>query len=137
PGIVAWIEDEKITDSIVGGLLPGNYKIKLLSPGNCEKTVEVVVPVLSTFTVQIPDTLSGYLGDEFEIYAEISPHGIYELKWFPSEWVNNPNQQNIVVQPLTSGLLKLTVQNNSGCIVREEIYFSLDSRIRVFIPDAF
>lgn len=137
PGTIVKFDGELVNDSIINGLAPGTYELHLLSTGNCESKMPVVITALSSFEVEVPDSLFGYLGNVFEIFPIVIPDGSYEFEWIPSEWVDQPNQQDILAQPMTSGFLKLIVQNSAGCVVSEEIFISLDSRIRVFVPDAF
>jgi len=81
-----------------------------------------------------------FVGESTSINVEINS-GNYSFSWTPSQSVNNPNTDNIVVTPSSTTEYTLTVSENGVCSKNEKVtitVFKADcTESSIFIPNTF
>ena len=100
----------------------------------CRDTAQVLVTVYPTALVSLPDTVTLYPGDSYQI----NPGGncLY-FQWFPPAGLSNANIANPVAMPAVNTRYFVTATTEAGCATHDSIDINVSLESTIDMPNAF
>ncbi|PHN03472.1 T9SS type B sorting domain-containing protein [Flavilitoribacter nigricans] len=125
------------TESLVSGLMPGDYEVWIEDANQCVFSVTATVPQPRRITLNVP--LSGQigLGESLSINITDNASGPLSYEWIPADGVACPTCANTEVRPLRSTLYTIRATDEFGCSVEAFFQVDVSKDEAVYIPNAF
>ena len=125
--------DIQVFDSLVRG----RYDFHIEDAAGCGLDTVIVLNDGPELILDVgPDTLIS-LGDTITLRPQEYPAQWTGLFWTPDENINDVNMLNPAVSPNTTTTYRLTMINQAGCEVWDELVVRVDDEIQVFVPNIF
>lgn len=115
---------------------PGLYTDTLPLYGGCDSIVRLTLRE-TALALDLGGPLRLKLGDSVRLSPLLYGGQAIEWAWSDSSYLSCGQCWAPVLRPLESGRLSLRVWGADGCEAQAELQFELDSRPRVYVPNAF
>ncbi|MBK8955954.1 MAG: gliding motility-associated C-terminal domain-containing protein [Saprospiraceae bacterium] len=121
-------------------LFPGNYAVRVYDKNNCFKDTSIIVSnptnLINLNFGRDFDTIQ--LGDSILLDGNLLNSGVIDtIIWSPSNSVSNPGSTISFVSPGRTTLYTLTVIDEDGCQVSDQITIVVRSTRRFYAPNVF
>ncbi len=122
--------------SQIAGVAPGNYTVTLQDANDCAVTTQVAVLPAPTYTLDLGPDLYVRLGDSVRLEG-LANFAIDSVVWAPSEFLSDVSGPVTFARPGVSTAYQLTAFDANGCRAEDVVWVYVDTRLGVFIPNAF
>ncbi len=114
----------------------GLYSVEAAYPcGTLRDTIAILEPPL--LELNLPQDTSLPLGEQLQILPEIISSGNLQYQWQPPDGLDCAYCQSPIASPFSNTIYALTIQDEYGCQIQDEIAIGVENRRRVYIPNAF
>lgn len=120
-----------------GGKAAGNYLVRVQDVNGCEAETEVMIVDPPPLQLQIlPADTAIFARDSFQAQIE-TDFLVDSLLWSPATGLSCNSCANPVVSPSQTQTYQLTTMSVEGCLQTAALQVNIDSRQRIFVPNAF
>jgi gliding motility-associated-like protein len=110
------------------------YAVYAVDTNSCYDTSFVKVAVHPRATMQLPDSIILYPGQQ----AQLSPEGnCTYFSWFPSVGLSKSDIANPIAKPEVNTKYSVTGTTESGCSVKDEVNVIISPESIIAVPNAF
>jgi len=120
-------------------LKEGTYNLAVEDAEGCVWDTTVIVSLAPVFDVSLGDDQRIFLGDSIRLDPLLSlpAENIAGLSWSPPAGLSCTDCLNPYAAPVTSTTYRLELIDQYGCNTKVSLRINVDSRVPVYIPDAF
>lgn len=117
----------------------GQYQVRVIDDNGC--ILDSLVRLdnggqLSVSVVADPTIIQ--LGEQALLTGIInSDNAIVGFEWSPQEWIDLPNQLEVLVSPDRTTLFTLIAEDEAGCIASDQIEIQVIEKPEIYIPNVF
>ena len=114
----------------------GMYKLTIRDENLCSINLEVMIQDSESLSMDLGPDQYIQLGDSvlLEATTNFDPT---EWEWLSATGINQPDNWITYVAPTESTRYELSLTSESGCQIRDEIFIVVDTRVPVYLPNAF
>ncbi len=118
---------------------PGTYDVVVQDAIGCEYEEIVFVPETPELIISLGDDLIINLGEEGQLDAIVNiPEFLIDtVMWSPGQWLSCTDCLSPVASPLNEITYTVTVVNENGCEVTDQITLRVRKDLDVYIPNVF
>jgi gliding motility-associated-like protein len=120
-------------------LSPGLYNIEVVDNRGCRFAREIRVNPAPNYEIWIrgkQDYSAGEIG-QFSVETTLAPQNILSTTWFFDNEQICMDCSTLELEMYRSGLLRVEMISDKGCIYTTVLFLSVDTRPLIFIPGAF
>ncbi len=117
-------------------LNPGDYTVKVKDAFGCETDTTITMRMPEEFLVSLGEDIIVPLGDSVRIKAAPNKPAAC-VEWNLPNLLSCTECLDPFIKPLETITLKLTVQNEEGCLASDHISIGVQKDRKVFIPSGF
>ena len=117
-------------------LAPGNYRLLIQDNNGCESEQDIIVNAASTLVLELGDDETINLGDSLQLTVSTSMN-IDTVEWGFDESLSCLDCLEPFASPTTSTTYTLTVMDENGCPMTDQITVTVVRTRRVYIPTVF
>jgi gliding motility-associated-like protein len=110
------------------------YRVIGTSQWGCRDTTFVSVNVLSAGSIFLPDSVTIYPGETYQISPQTN---CLYFSWTPAVGLNDTSLSNPLASPYVNTNYKVRAWTEEGCTVYDSIYVAVSPESIVDIPNAF
>ena len=119
-----------------GNLTEGSYSIQIEDADGCIFQIEAQLETPSPIELDLGESQTVSLGDsiQLEFTSNFLPT---KIEWSSSESLSCDTCLNPILNPTTSTSVVLTLMDENGCVIADEVFITVDRNIGIYIPNAF
>jgi len=117
----------------------GTYDVIVQDANGCEYQETIIIPITPELTLFLENEITIELGEGQQLNAitNISEAQIDTIIWSPSDALTCTNCLNPIATPLNEILYTVTLIDENGCEVTDQIKLKVNKNRNVYIPNAF
>ncbi len=127
------LSDTTVPDPVAQPATPTRYTVYITNEHNCKDTQSVFVNLFPAATLNLPDSVTIYPGEEYHITP--GTNCVY-FQWFPPSGISNTDIADPVVHPEVRTRYFVTAHTEHGCAVQDSIDVLVEGSI-IDMPNAF
>lgn len=109
------------------------YTVTVTSAIGCRDTAQVFVDVYPNAIVNLPDTITIYPGERYQLQVGTNAH---YFTWFPTSGISNTQVSNPFFFPETRTRYFVTASTEHGCVVTDSVDIVVNQTV-LDLPNAF
>ncbi len=127
------LNDSSIAQPIASPAAATRYEVYVTNAHGCVDTQEVRVMVYPEAVINIPDSITLYPGEQYQLTLAGNAH---YYQWFPPSGISNTDIANPVFYPEVRTRYYVTATTEYGCVVKDSIDILVTGTI-LDLPNAF
>jgi gliding motility-associated-like protein len=128
------ISDNRSYDPVVSPTSTQTYMVTAIDTNSCNDTGYVKVTVHPKATVFLPDSITIYPGESYQMDPE--GNAAY-YSWFPPVGLSKTTISNPMAQPQVNTRYFVTATTEAGCTATDSINVIVDAESIISLPNAF
>ena len=126
-------------DSIFRDLPAGNYQLIAQSSTGCEDTTLLILPSISTVSIQLPSFINLELGGStlLQPILNLPSNALDNLLWTPSEGLSCVDCLTPVASPSVETTYQLQITSKDGCSDTARITLTVRAAGDIYVPTIF
>lgn len=120
----------------ITGLAAGDYSIEVVDAAGCIAATTAILTAPPVLEIELPETLT-ILPGETQVLMPVFSDTPTEIRWSPASALSCADCPEPSASPDRNTLYRIEAYDVNGCRSVDSILIVLDSRRRVFIPNAF
>ena len=126
-------------DSVVGNLSPGEYSFMVKDSFGCVVTETVTIFETEALELELGENIDVFLGNQVEIEANtnLTMEQIASIRWQIESQLGCADCLSFTLTPDEDLLIELTLTNERGCIISDEVKVRVDQNPVLFRPNVF
>jgi gliding motility-associated-like protein len=136
PYLYALNSDVFTMDEIYTNLIPGSYSLIIQDNNGCESQTDIFVGAANALTLELGNDEMITLGDSIQ-FSVVTNMNIDSIIWEFDESLSCLDCLEPYAQPINQTTYTLTLIDENGCQLSDQITVMVDKTRRVYIPNAF
>ena len=117
-------------------LAPGDYTLIIQDADGCESVTLLTIESANQIFLELGEDETILLGDYIELSVNTNML-VDSVIWEPNESLSCTSCLEPIAYPIEETLYSITVIDENGCVLSDEIVIDVDNNKRVFIPNTF
>jgi gliding motility-associated-like protein len=131
------LDGEVFYDDNVSDLIPGSYRLQVISDFGCIWDSTIVINEPLSFELSLPDEYLIFRGQRVALIPEINGSGNLDYHWSPPGGLSCIDCREPFASPLSTTMYTLIAENQNGCIESDSVIVFVDDNKGIYIPTAF
>ncbi len=134
--VVIGVDTSVLNDGLI--FPQGQNQLTIIDANGCSVDKDVSIPVISGFSLALPESISIKYNqyEEIEVEYSIEESDVFSISWYnESEFLGEGKSMRIFGdQPKT---ISVILEDVNGCTVEKQINILIDYEIEIYFPDIF